>query len=76
MQLQITILANTGWNFDVKDRPSFSVIIDHFDRNQYNLIFLNKYEVKNVELFVKQLLKTNEVKYTEMLAKTNFLKKT
>ena len=47
-------LINACWNFESKDRPSFEVILDSMERNHYNLIQLNKTEIKNVEAFVKQ----------------------
>lgn len=47
-------LINACWNFESKDRPSFEVILDSMERNHYNLIQLNKTEIKNVETFVKQ----------------------
>ena len=42
------------WNYEPKDRPSFKMILDDLERNHYNLISLNKSEMKNGEIFVKQ----------------------
>ncbi|KAK8840772.1 hypothetical protein M9Y10_027594 [Tritrichomonas musculus] len=48
------MLINACWNFDSKDRPSFRVILDNMERSRYNLVQLNKAEIKNVESFEKQ----------------------
>ena len=45
-------LINECWNFNPKDRPSFQMILDDLERNQYNLIQLNKTEIENIESFV------------------------
>lgn len=47
-------LINECWNFNPKDRPSFQMILDDFERNHYNLIKLNKTEIENIDSFVKQ----------------------
>lgn len=33
-------LLNECWNFNPKDRPSFQMILDDFERNHYNLKIL------------------------------------
>ncbi|KAK8883703.1 hypothetical protein M9Y10_042801 [Tritrichomonas musculus] len=47
-------LINDCWNLDPKDRPSFEEIVDRMIKNNFNLVLLNKTEIRNVEAFVKQ----------------------
>ena len=47
-------LINDCWNHEPKDRSSFQAILDNMERNHYNLIQLNKTEIRNIESFVKQ----------------------
>lgn len=46
-------LINSCWNFAPDDRPSFEEILNEIEANKYNLIDLNKFELQEVEVFVK-----------------------
>ena len=45
-------LINACWEFDPKERPSFKKICDDIERNNFNLLELNKTETKEVEVMV------------------------
>lgn len=47
-------LINRCWNYDPKDRPSFKQIIEDLEKNDYLVAQLNKSEIKDVKLFVKE----------------------
>lgn len=47
-------LINRCWNYDPKDRPSFKQIIEDLEKNDYLVVQLNKSEIMDVKLFVKE----------------------
>ena len=48
-------LINACWEFDPKERPSFSKICEDIERNEFKLLDLNDTEMKEVQLMVKKL---------------------